>query len=112
MNQRPAKARLRRKVGLVAGLPITIEQPRNCGAEQQAVIALVAGTLFVNLSNKVTYDHVKLTIPKSDVPLDYRNHRYDVACLVGNKVILVDVVSVNVRYWKQAGVTQHGKAQE
>jgi len=109
---RGKRTRQRRQVGLIRGLPITVQQPSNVGKEQQAVIALVAGALYTSMSREVNYDHVRLTVPKAQLPLDYRKHRYDVACLLGRRVILVDVLSVDVRYWQQGGRTEHGEGKE
>ena len=92
-----------------SGLPITIEQPRNCGVEQQAVIAIIATALHEALPAEVNYDHVNLTIPKAQLPLNYRKHRYDVACLVRDRVILIDVLSVDTRYWDKAGEAGHAE---
>ena len=109
-----APRRKRQRFNTAAGksIPITIDQPRNCGKEQQAVIAILTRALYEEISQVVNYDHVKLTIPKKGIPLVYRKHRYDLACLVRERVILVDVVSVNVRYWLKGEDTEHGKVKE
>jgi len=106
------KNRQRFNTAMGKTIPITVKQPRNCGAAQQAVIAITARALYEELSKVLTYDHVRLTIPKADLPISYRKHRYDLSCLVGDRVILIDVLSVDVRYWLQGEVTDRGESQE
>lgn len=105
-------ARQRFNSASTGGMPITLEQPRNCGVEQQAVIAIVAVALHEGLPADVNYDHVRLTIPKAQLPLNYRKHRYDVACLVRDRVILIDVLSVDARYWDRTREAERGESQE
>jgi len=106
------KRRLRRKVGLISGLPITLDQPKNCGPEQQAVIGIVVSALHEQLTECVNYDHVSLTIPKYPLRMEYRKYRYDVAVLLGDKVVLIDVVTVPTAYWRQGRLTEHGEGKE
>ena len=108
----PGRRRQRLNTAAGKSIPITIEQPRNCGPEQQAVIAILTRALYEETSQVVNYDHVKLTMPKAQLPLVYRKHRYDIACLVRDRVILVDVLSVNVKYWLKGEATEHGEAKE
>jgi hypothetical protein len=106
------KTRHRLNTSMGKFFPITVEQPRNCGREQQAVIAILAQALHDELTHEVNYDHVKLTFPRGPVPIHYRNHRFDVAARAGDRVILIDVYSVDVRYWLQGEVTDSGESQE
>jgi len=108
-DKRQSKPRLRRRVGLHSGLPITLEQPKNCGAEQQAVIGILVKAISLSLTKVINYDHVSLLIPKHLVPINYRKHRYDIACLVGDRVILIDVESIPTSYWKRGKHPVNGK---
>jgi len=111
-DKRLTKPRLRRCVGLHSGLPITLEQPKNCGAEQQAIIGILVKAISLSLTNVINYDHVSLLIPKHPIPINYRNHRYDISCLVGDRIILIDVKSILTSYWKRGKHPVNGKGQE
>lgn len=106
------RTRQRHRAVVQDKLPVVVVQPRNCGKVQQAVISLLVNALHGEGVEQVNYDHVFLTVPKAGVPLSYRKHRYDVSCAIGDRVILIDVLSVNLRYWQSEELNGHGEAQE
>ncbi len=106
------RTRLRHHAVVENKLPVIVKQPRNCGNIQQSVISVLVNALHGEGVEQVNYDHVFLTVPKAGVPLSYRKHRYDVSCAIGDRVILIDVLSVNLRYWQTEELNGHGEAQE
>lgn len=90
------------------GTPISVPQPKNCSKLQQELIKALVEGLYVNVSKKVNYDHVKLTIPKADLPLVYRSHRYDVSCLIDDRLVLLDVLNVSLNYWQPPRKPKNG----
>lgn len=111
-HKRAGETRQRFNAVVGRGSPVIIQQPRNCGDLQRTVIGSLAGFLSSELSPLVNYDHVKLPIPMSPVPLEFRHHRYDIAVLVDQRVILIDVLNIPLSYWDRTGETEHGEAQE
>ncbi len=106
------RTRLRHRAVVQDKLPVIVKQPRNCGSVQQAVISVLVKALHGEGVTQVNYDHVFLTVPKAGIPLSYRKHRYDVSCAIGNRVILIDVLNIDSRYWQEAELNGHGEAQE
>jgi hypothetical protein len=104
-------ARHRRQAVIKHSLPVMVDQPRNCGTAQQAIIALLVTALHSEGADQINYDHVRLPVPKSPVPLTYRKHRYDIAIGTPERVILIDVLSVDARYWQREQVTEHGETE-
>jgi hypothetical protein len=93
------------------GVPVIINQPQNCGHAQQTVIAVLVGSLYTNVSHEINYDHVNLALPRKPVPLEYRKHRYDIACLVGGRVFLIDVLNVDANYWQRSQELTDGEGE-
>ena len=56
-------------------------------------IVLHALVLFFRstFSDKVNYDHVHTTVPKSQVPLTFRGKRYDISFVYDDRVVFVQV---------------------
>ena len=47
--------------------------------------------IYENISTVINYDHVRMTVPKSPVPLKYRNKRTDIAFFVSDTVVRLQI---------------------
>lgn len=101
--------RQRSRAVKVGTIPILFKQPANCGALQQNVITALVYALVKEYGQAVNFDHIIIALPKADVPLNYRNHRYDIAVRVGNRVILIDVLNVDAGYWQRGKEADHAE---
>ena len=90
-------------------IPILFKQPGNCGELQQNVITALIYALAKTFSPVINFDHVIIAVPKGEVSLQYRNHRYDIAVRIGQRVILVDVLNVDAGYWQRGKEADHAE---
>lgn len=47
--------------------------------------------IYENMSTVINYDHVRMTVPKSPVPLKYRRKRTDIAFFVSDTVVRLQI---------------------
>ncbi len=88
---------------------VNIEQPKNCSKLQQDIITILVTILRERVTKDINYDHCHLAIPKGKIPLSYRNHRYDISMLIDGRVILIDVLNIDARYWYSKAGMNDGK---
>ncbi len=110
--QRPTNPRQRSRAVKAGGFGVLFSQPGNIGDVQQDILSVLVRALFREVSTVVNYDHCNPGVPRSAVPLHYRNHRFDISVQVGERVLLIDVLSVDVAYWKDVKEAGHGESKK
>lgn len=90
----------------VSSFGVVFKQPENCGELQQSIISTLVYALAKEYGQALNYDHVNLAVPKSPVPIQYRNHRYDISMTDGKRVILIDVLNIDVAYFERGKEAQ------
>lgn len=73
--------------------------------EHNCAIKQLVHRISLNISPKINYDHVEMSIPKHDLPLKVGKKRHDIVweTPTGN-LILVEVTLV--KGWKQSGTSK------
>jgi len=56
------------------------------------IVAAIAALMADEWNGRVNYDHIKTTIPKAKIPLEYGDRRADIAVAIGpHHIVLIEV---------------------
>ena len=59
--------------------------------------------IFRGISQEVNYDHIITSIPKSNIPLEYRGKRYDISFVKDGRIFYVQLDSEPLEYQERQG---------
>lgn len=73
--------------------------------EHHCAIKQLVHRISLNISSRINYDHVEMSIPHADLPLQIGKKRYDIVWETpAHNLILVEVKLV--KGWKQSGTSK------
>lgn len=73
--------------------------------EHSCAIKQLVHRIALNISPRINYDHVEMSILKNDLPLKIGKHTYDIVWETpSHNLILVDVTLV--KGWRQSGTSK------
>jgi len=77
--------------------------------EHFIVLKYLISFCFEKFTNIINYDHMYLTIPKVNLPLVWKNQRYDISFLYGDRLILIRVDTFKLKDVHSIEVKEHGE---
>jgi len=84
-------------------LAIKLQEKHARVEDHNEVLREIIKLIFAGISQIINYDHVVTSIPRYEIPLEYRNKRYDISFIKGNRIFYVQIDSEKIDYQQRQG---------
>jgi hypothetical protein len=85
---------------------------KNSATAHRKAIATIVTALDKQGIRDINYDHVTISVPKSDTPIWFNNRRFDIAYTDRDSLILIDVTIIDENTLKLWRKLQDGESEE
>lgn len=92
-------------------LPLSFKGEDKASRPHKQVIRDLVRHISLQYDTPINYDHVYSTVKRSPLPMKYKGKRYDIAFIHGNRLILVQIDTIDLRKRSPRKVKGHAKSE-